>query len=340
MTHPLIDGLAASPDILIHQFDIVGDRALIIRLSTEQLRQASFLDERVLVKGVEGGWAPWRDVESSARRAAAANVNFIFHIGHCGSTLVSRLLEDASGARALREPLAIRQLASVAADFDDGLSPWTDATLNDRFDLYLRSSSKGAKTILKATSWCGGLARLSKGPALFCYSEPGAYVATMLGGANNPTDLKLNAAIRLRRLRRLCGDPQFANLAALSPGELAAMSWATETATIAEAQAATPERFHAIEFDAFLARPEEGLGGAIAHLSLSAPSERIAAALSGPIMRTYSKDASFDYTPQDRRELLNDYKRAHGEEIRRARAWLDAAGNAHPAVAAALSRFA
>lgn len=340
MTHPLIDGIAASPDLFIHQFDVAGDRALIIRLSTEQLRKASFLDERALGQGVDGGWAPWRDIEPSARRAAAANVSFIFHIGHCGSTLISRLLEDVSGARSLREPLAIRQLAIVAADIPDGLSLWTSAMFDDRLDLYLRTSSKGAKTVIKATSWCGGLADLTRGPAIFCYSAPQAFIATMLGGANNPIDLKLNASIRLRRLRRLCGDPEVADIAALSPGELAAMSWATETATICAAAKRDPSRFLALEFDGFLSRPEEALAAALSHLSLPAPLKKIEAALAGPLMRTYSKDASFDYTPHDRREILSDYKKAHSDEIRRGLNWLETAGKTHQAIAAALPDFA
>lgn len=339
MTHPLIDGLAASPDLFIHQFDIAADRALIIRLSAEQLRKASFLDERILGQGVEGGWAPWRDIEPSARKAPPADVNFIFHIGHCGSTLISRLVEEVSGARALREPLAIRQIAMIAADIPDGLSPWSLAALKDRLDLYLRTSSKGARTVIKATSWCGGLAEFSNRPALFCYSRPEAYVATMLGGANNPLDLKLNASIRLRRLRRLCGDGEIAAISGLSLGELAAVSWAVETTAVASLEKTTPERFRAIEFDSFLEKAGDGLAAALAHLSLPATGAKIGAALSGPLMRTYSKDASFDYTTADRREIVRDYRQAHAEEMRRGLSWLEAAAKKHSAIAGALSTF-
>jgi hypothetical protein len=336
MPHPLIDGLPASPEIFIHNFDVAGERALIVRLSTEQRRKASFLDDRMLGSGVEGGWAPWSEVEPAARRAPAAKANFIFHIGHCGSTLVSRLIEDATGVRSLREPAALRTLATIDADVKDGLALWSAAELETRLALTLNVASKGERTIVKATSWCGALASRTSGAALFCYSKPDAYVATMLGGANNPIDLKLNAPIRLRRLRRLCGAP-IADLAMLSPGELAAMSWATETATIAAAS--DPSRFHAIEFDSFLTKPEGGLSGALAHLSLAATPELIRAALSGPTMRTYSKDSSFDYSPDDRRALLAEYRSAHGAEIARGRRWLEGTAKAHAPVAAGISAF-
>lgn len=333
--HPLIDDLAASPDVFIHNFDVAGDRALIIRLSADERRKASFLDDRALGAGVEGGWAAWNKVEPAARHAPAAKANFIFHVGHCGSTLVSRLIEEATGVRSLREPGALRTLATIDADLRDGLALWNEAEFEKRLALTLNVASQGEQTIIKATSWCGTLVSRTGGAALFCYSKPDAYIATMLGAANNPIDLKLNAPIRLRRLRRLCNAP-VAALSSLSPGELAAMSWATDTATIA-AQDRT--RFQAIEFDAFLTMPEAGLSGALAHLSLAATPDRIRAALSGPTMRTYSKDSSFDYSPEDRRALLVEYRSAHGAEIARGRRWLDAAAKAHAAIAAGVAAF-
>jgi hypothetical protein len=336
LARSLIDGLASSPDVFIHNFDVAGDRALIIRLSAEQRRKASFLDDRALGPGVEGGWAAWSDVEAAAARAPTAKANFIFHIGHCGSTLISRLIEEAAGVRSLREPGALRTLASIDADARDGLALWSDAEFEKRLSLYLNVASKGERTIVKATSWCGALVERTAGPALFCYSRPEAYFATMLGGANNPIDLRLNAPIRLRRLRRLCG-AEIARLADLSPGELAAMSWAAETATIAAW--GDHARVLAIEFDAFLAAPGDGLAAALAHLSLPAGAARIRPTLNGPLMRTYSKDASFSYSPDDRRALLSEYRAGHRDEIARGAKWLEATAKIHAPIASACARF-
>ncbi len=338
MTHKLLDGLSTSPDVFIHQFDIVGDRALIIRLDQEPRRQASFLDDRILGPGVEGGWAPWAEIEAAALAAPPAKAGFIFHIGHCGSTLISRLIEVASGVRSLREPQPLRQFATVAADLADGLSPWTAAELQKRIDLYLRTASAGETTIIKATSYCGDLVNRMKGAAAFCYSTPQTYIAAMLGGANNPLDLRLHAPLRLRRLRTLCAAP-VADLATLTPGEVAAMSWACETATMAAAHEHDAQRIFTIDFDAFLRRQEETLAALLAHFSLTTSPDRIRAALTGPTMRTYSKDSSFDYSPEDRRVLLAEYAAAHKAEIARGRQWLELAAKAHKPVAAALDRF-
>lgn len=338
MTHPLIDGLATSPDILIHDFDVAGDRALIIRLTAELRRKASFLDDRILGPGVEGGWAAWGEIEPAAMRAPASKARFIFHIGHCGSTLVSRLIEEASGVRSLREPAGLRTLAATLCDVDEGLALWSKTEFDRRLALCLNVASAGVPTVIKATSWCGDLVNRTSGAATFCYSKPDPYIATMLGGANNPIDLKLNAPIRLRRLRRLCAAP-VGELSALSLGEIAAMSWGCETAAMAATMAREPSRIETVDFDAFLTRPEQALAALLAHFSIAAPPEPIRAALAGPLMRTYSKDASFDYSPADRRTLLAEYAAAHKEEIARGRQWLQNAAKTHKPLAAALEQF-
>lgn len=286
----------------------------------------------MLGPGVEGGWAPVAEIDAAAGKAPPARAGLIFHIGHCGSTLISRLIEEAGNVRVLREPLTLRQFALIDADLPDGLSLWDEATLRRRMDLYFRTASCGEMTMIKATSWCGALSARIPAPALFCYVKPEAYVAAMLGGPNNPVDLRLHAPLRLKRLRRLCSAP-VADLAALSPGEMAAMSWAAETATFAETS------LLAVDFDDFLLRQEERLGALLAQFALPSSPERIRAALSGPLMRTYSKDASFDYSPQDRREIIAEHATNNAAEIARARSWLDASAKSHPPIDAALSRF-
>ena len=151
MSHPLIDGLATSADILIHNFDVAQDRALIIRLADDQRRKASFLDDRILGAGVEGGWADWAQIEPAARKAPKADPAIIFHIGHCGSTLISKLIEEATGVRSLREPNGFRTLAIIASDVAEGVSLWRENVLRERLALYLNVAASGRSTVIKAT---------------------------------------------------------------------------------------------------------------------------------------------------------------------------------------------
>ena len=50
------------------------------------------------------------------RRDRASDARWIFHIGHVGSTLISRLLGELEGVLSVREPRSLRDLTFFPAD--------------------------------------------------------------------------------------------------------------------------------------------------------------------------------------------------------------------------------
>ena len=50
-----------------------------------------------------------------------SDARWIFHIGHVGSTLVSRLLGELAGVLAIREPRLLRDLALTPPEVAQGL---------------------------------------------------------------------------------------------------------------------------------------------------------------------------------------------------------------------------
>jgi hypothetical protein len=94
-----------------------------------------------------------------------------------------------------------------------------------------------------------------------------------------------------------------------------------------------------VEFDQFLAAPETGMTEIAAHFSLASDPHRIRAALDGPIMKRYSKDANFEYSPELRNELLSDYANTHRGEIEKGLFWLKRNAKLHRPIALALDRF-
>lgn len=341
MTHPLVFGLTDSPEVYIHQFDFVADRVLVIRLPLEKRKSASFLDDRILGADVEGGWAEWAQIKDAVGNIPPAKPDFIFHIGHCGSTLISKLIEDASGCHTMREPVALRTFAHSVADDGNGVSMMSRADLSERMQVFLDLTGKPGHTIIKATSICtdliDGWPPSANSKAVFCYVSPRRYIATMLGGANNSIDLKTHAPMRLQRLRKLCGD-DITSLSVLSPGQLCALSWACEAAA-ASAAIDGSKRIKAVNFDEFLKHPQEGLSMLCTHLDLKAEQVRISKAIDGPIMQKYSKDANFDYTPADREQLLAEYAEQHRADVDLGLNWLANAGKQFPTIGAALDRF-
>ena len=106
---------ASDPSLFPFQLDIAGDRLLMMRVSEDEFKAASFLDQRLTQSetGKPQRAMQWGDWSVIAPQGAGArdDARFIFHIGHVGSTLIARLLGEASDTLALREPQLLRQFA-------------------------------------------------------------------------------------------------------------------------------------------------------------------------------------------------------------------------------------
>ncbi len=99
------------PEYLPFRLDLAVDRVLFVRLDAQQRREAAFLDPRALPPQPQGAWVPLSMLEAPATGDVVADG--IFHIGHCGSTLLSRLLDSWPEVEGLREPLPLRDLAAA-----------------------------------------------------------------------------------------------------------------------------------------------------------------------------------------------------------------------------------
>ena len=240
--------LPASPDAYPHNLDLAGERVLVVRIDERAYRNASFLDDRILSPSTQGAWLPGAAVAEASRRVRDPRpLHFIFHTGHVGSTLVSRLLDETDAILSLREPLLLRTLADAhdALGRPDSLldAPQFEALLDMTLRLWSRGYAGTRAVVVKATSSAGRLAPaiLARSPAsravyLNLRAEP--YLATLLGGANSATDLRGHGPGRMRRLlagRELPVEP----LHALSPGELAALGWLAESLALRQAIAGT-----------------------------------------------------------------------------------------------------
>ena len=230
--------LPLTPDVHVAKFELVREAALLIQFDQGAYRAASFLDERLQTPETRGAWVPLAGVVRKAAEVRNARpLRFIFHTGHVGSTLVSRLLDEAGTVLSLREPLPLRQLATVHDAVGSVSSLLSQAQFDDLLESFLRFWSRGYETtrltVVKATSAAGRLAPAmfaKRGDARGIYmnlrAEP--YLATLLGGENSHVDLQGHGVERMQRLQAL-GAADLTPLHQLSLGELAAMSWLAES---------------------------------------------------------------------------------------------------------------
>src|SRR5262249_40576595 len=152
-------------------------------------------------------------------------------------------------------------------------------------------------------------------------AEP--YLAALLAGANTLIDLRGHGGERIRRLSRWLQQPLPQPLYALSPGELAAMTWITETATQRRLLSEDPGRSLAIDFDEVLENVPEGLGAVAAYFGLGFDEQSISRVARSQTLQHYSKAPELAYSPGMRSEILAASRREHAAEIRKGLAWIE-----------------
>lgn len=306
--------------VYVHQLNLQSDTLLLVQLDQSDLQNHSFLDQRVFRQDMNYEWVGWAEFEAVAEQLPKESPGYIFHIGHCGSTLLSRLVSAASGTHALREPLPLR---AIAIDQAYGRAAMLgSAALHERLGLFERAWSRGAsKTVVKATSVCTNLMD-RVGPAtamVFIYQQPEIHLAAVLAGDNALPDLRGFAYYRYLRLQACNIDlPPLANL---SVGELAALSLLAETVDAIRAR--TQRATLMLDFDELLRQPGPTVLDVCGHLELDTAPEKCEEAVDGPIMRTYSKAPEYPYGPQVRNDLIADSRARNGSEIAAGMKWIE-----------------
>ena len=232
------------------------------RLTHADYDAASFLDERVLGTGASRRILRWQQVNDSlgALGLGERRCQFIFHIGHVGSTLLSRLIGAQPLAFSLREPLILRTLARLATEPTADPPVWSGADFELRLaaglQLLSRTFDGQQQAVVKATSFVSEaahtlLARPSAPRALMMFVGAESYLATILGGPNSRQEARILAPKRLQRLHRRIG--QIAQtVESLSEGEAVALGWACEMTALAEAAKSAGDRVLKIDFEHFL----------------------------------------------------------------------------------------
>ncbi len=338
--HPLIAALPDDPDVLIHDLALDAGNALIVQHPPNAPDQAAFLDNRILTQQSKGHWFPIDELaELAAPLMTDAAPAMIFHVGHCGSTLIAKTLADATGVRSLREPLPLRAFASLKADSDDGLTLISQGQAQAFLSLCLKSFAKRRGAVIKATSICGDVAGWAMAAgvtrSLFVWIPLESYLAAMLDGEGSIADVRGSAPLRLRRLRRLIGE-EIGDLAHMSPGTMTALCWLCETATRLTHAPDGPT----LNFEDYLQDPASALSDAASALQLLTDDARIAATLEGPLMRQYAKAPERQFSAADRTAVLNANRHRLADAIAEGLAFADDLSKRHAIIGDALNAFA
>jgi hypothetical protein len=326
----LSDNLA-SPEFYPLRVDRERRAVGLLRLSEAAYAEAAFLDERLLEITRDLVWADWPTLAAAAG-AIDLESDFIFHIGHVGSTLLARLLGRHPHVFALREPALLRNLGALRAGA--GVSDALQVLLK----LYARVWRPGQRSLVKATSFaadlgCECLEVFPSAKAILMVAAPQVFIATLLAGDASRAELPGVTPARVGRLSRRLGQPLFRQ--PVSEGEQAAAGWACEMCALADIAIRFPHRTLWLDFDRFLADLPSALSKVARHLGPAFGADDVAIMLSGPDLGRYSKAPDEAFDADRRRQIIAEARLRHGLEIQRGLAWLDTAGQAHPDLATA-----
>ena len=312
--------------------DPIADLIRFVELSPEAYRAESFLDDRILQRGSKSHLVKWAEVQATCPADVRTDARWIFHIGHVGSTLVSRLLGELDGVLAVREPRSLRDLTFFPREIRDKFVPGTRALMS-------RTFAKDEAAVIKATSMVSEIAAElagTKAPALFLHTSAEVYLQTILAGDGSPAELQTLAAYYAQRAQR-SGLPFQAE--AEQPAQVAALVWACEMAALESAAERIPsDNLRWLDFDRFIEAPTEQLCDTAKFFGLSPKDDRIAEIVSGPLMNRYSKALEYQFGPDTRRQLLALAAQRHGASIATALAMLNRAAEKAPLLARALLR--
>ena len=328
---PSPEQIARDATWLAQALDPTEGLVRLVAMNRESYRAASFLDDRLLHETIDAQILPWPDVDSAVSGDLRTDVRWIFHIGHVGSTLVSRLLGELPGVLAIREPRLLRDLSLCPPGV-------RHAYLAAVPKLMSRTFARHELACVKATSFASEIAPelVPAGErALFMYAKPRNYVASILAGENSIKEMHALARVRIERLASR--DISFAG--PRNDAELAAMAWACEMSSLEAAAEAMPDRHLAwADFDTMLESMAAELARVASFFGFPAQEAQLADIAGGALMQRYSKAPEYEYSPTLREELVAGALHLHGRAIEAALAMLHAAAEKSPLLARALTR--
>jgi hypothetical protein len=307
--------LLATPEHHFLTFD--GETALFLPMDRASYHRSAFLDRRVQALSEIPLKAPLAPLIEEAKKVPPVPVGWIFHVAHCGSTLLSRLIDSTGSNLVLREPPPLRQLG-LAAAAGDRSEPWHDRLTLARA-MAARRYDPALPTVIKANV-----------PVNFMLDELGA------GKADSPAVLLylalepyLVAALRTPQHRawveRISAQlaPALARQHGLNPGavpaEKAAALWLAQMLSFQSLQAAHPNA-RSLDATILFASPAATAMAAASQLGvIGADIEANVAALDG----RYAKNLSEPFDQEAQQARTNEDRVRLSGEIATARRWID-----------------
>lgn len=311
---PTPDDLFATPDQHFLAFD--GDDALFVRMDRDSYHRSIFLDRRNAARGAQPTRVALMPLVEAARERVVPRTGWIFHVAHCGSTLLARLIDQPRSGLVLREPPPLRQLGVTAVNGEAGKA-W-DARLRLAAAMAARRYDPALATVVKANVPVNfilpRLLAIDPGaPSILLHFALEPYLLAVLGSPGNRAWIDRVTGLLAPVLASVGLDPS-----AGTPQRAAAL-WLAQMRLFDDTLGAFPDAA-SLDAESFFAAPITVAAAAAAHLGLCP----IDAKRSAEQLASYSKEPTRRFDEIDRLARQARRRIALHDDIAASRRWLEA----------------
>lgn len=320
--------LAADFEWFPHRIDLSQGAMHFVRLTREDHRAATFIDDQYIGDGHGRKALPLASIATHALALPPARMHFIFHSAFCCSTLLARAVDVEGTSMGLKEPLALADLAEAA--MATRAPERFRASLQVLLNLLARPFAADETVIAKPTNVANPLigqmlALRPEAKALLLYSPLPDYLRSIAKkGLFGRTWARRLLASLLRMPEYDAGFTE-AERWEHSDLQVAALAWLQQQAQFARLLREQPRgRLASLDSKTLLADPERTMAGVSALFGLSLHPGQVAAIASGPIFASDSKRHDQKFDAERRAEEHARTEAAHGEEIAMVVKWAEA----------------
>ena len=267
------DDLFNSPNHYLQTFE--NEHAVFVPMDRAAYQRSIFLDRRISPLRNERMVVPIAGLLS--RTAVPRPTSWVFHMAHCGSTLLARALDDTNASLVLREPLTLRQSA-IQQD---------DARLQLALAMVAKRYRSDTPTLVKANvpvnfvlpdfAVTNAAAR-----AILLFLPLRSYLLAILRNEDHRVWLR-NVTTQLA--------PFLGDWSGYSDAQRAASLWLAQARAFADALTALPNA-RTLDAEMFFADPFPILVAAARHLRVPIEASLMEKVVAGPLFSTYSKNPS------------------------------------------------
>jgi hypothetical protein len=327
-----------------HLLDVeIGKQVFkLVRLKEADYREAIFLDARFQTNNYDRGEIPISRLHNIFPQRVSIDhpAAYIFHIGHCGSTLLSRVLSVSRSVLPLREPMTLTFLANQQRILGQPVCQLDKARYKRLGIMILCGLERRFENIqlpiIKAKSICNNLI----GPVLKTHANRRAilmYVpfASFITGNYKyrmvSPDLRRQARSRMEDWMNIPGAPAL-HLSQLTMPQLSGLTWLSNMHALLKARKEFGSQVLLIDFEDFLHDPSEYLAQITDFLGLEHEQQEIIDGY-GKIAMQYSKMPGKAYSAQTRLKEMERAREDKHEQIKLGLEWVRSIIQSTPALA-------